>query len=115
MTRGLWKELQSFVSGVGLDDDAIHAMMVFQAIRGLGKVKELQRVFTECDGPETLVMHVMSAKGHLVPSVASLNTEGRILLERLFRLHSKFNFAQMQQGENVPSSVVMLKDALKEL
>lgn len=108
-----WVQWQDFVRWVGLSDNMVHAMCVFLAIRGLGKAQILSKKLPlEQRSPENIVMHLLCSESGAVPSASVLNLEMQDLVFSALRVHSKFNMAQMLQGENLPCQVGELQECV---
>lgn len=114
MSTEQWLQWQDFVRWVGLSDNMVHAMCVFLAIRGLGKAQILgKKLPAEQRSPENIVMHLLRSESGAVPSASVLNFEMQQLVFSALRVHSKFNMAQMLQGENLPCQVSELKECVR--
>lgn len=110
MSEGQWGEWQQFLRWTGLTGDASRALLVFLAIRGLGKAPALARKLPRDErSPENIVMHLVRREPALLPSVRYLNAETNDLIESAFRVHAKFNLAQFLQTENTPNQILELK------
>merc|ERR1711920_525102 len=91
-------------------------MVVFLAIRGLGKVKHFSKVRPkDSRSPEQVMLHIMHRVPNMVPSVGKLSLEMQRLLEKTLETHSRFNLAQMLQGENTPAQVHVLIKFIRTL
>eukprot|EP00931_Biecheleriopsis_adriatica_P098367 TRINITY_DN7230_c0_g1_i4.p1 TRINITY_DN7230_c0_g1~~TRINITY_DN7230_c0_g1_i4.p1 ORF type:complete len:1171 (-),score=189.12 TRINITY_DN7230_c0_g1_i4:173-3412(-) len=114
MTKKLWAGWQEVVSWALTDNDVTHAMMVFLAIKGIGKAKVLSssRPGALKGSPEDNVLYYLdtaSKQSSLVPSFFNLDSNMQELLKSALEMHSQFNLAQMLQGENNPSHVAILQ------
>eukprot|EP00928_Gymnodinium_smaydae_P038142 TRINITY_DN26361_c0_g1_i1.p1 TRINITY_DN26361_c0_g1~~TRINITY_DN26361_c0_g1_i1.p1 ORF type:complete len:1159 (-),score=154.66 TRINITY_DN26361_c0_g1_i1:48-3524(-) len=114
LSKDTWNELQVFVRWVGLSEKEYFAMMVFLAIRGLGKIRAVANaVPPQCDSPEAIVSHLMNHVQHLVPSVALLDEEMVTFISSILGINESFHFAQMLQAENTPSQVLELQKLIR--
>lgn len=110
MTREQWVQWQHFVAWADLDRDEVHALLVFLAIRGLGKVRTFAKALPkDSQSAERVVLYLMDRVPSFVPSVEGLSPKMRALVARALETHSRFNLAQMLQGENTPSQVYLLQ------
>jgi len=115
MSKELWAEWQRFIQWADMDNETLHAMMVFLAIRGLGKVKSFAKALPpDSRSPEKVVLRLIEQVPGVVPSVQNLSEEKINLMTKAFMTHETFNLAQMLQGENTPSQVSALQDFVQE-
>lgn len=115
MSTELWEELQRFVVWTDMSEVMVHAMMVFLAIRGLGKAQSFAKMLPrEERSPENVVIYMIEWYPEIVPSMGQLSKEMQELVKSALRTHSQFNLAQMLQGENIPSRILVLQGLLKE-
>eukprot|EP00931_Biecheleriopsis_adriatica_P082788 TRINITY_DN56252_c0_g1_i1.p1 TRINITY_DN56252_c0_g1~~TRINITY_DN56252_c0_g1_i1.p1 ORF type:complete len:428 (+),score=80.85 TRINITY_DN56252_c0_g1_i1:31-1284(+) len=108
-----WRILQGFVdwSGIRSDLSKIHSVLVFLAIKGLGKSERLLlQLPEECQGPETAMLRVVDSYSNLVPSASSLDSDGEYLLKDMLMIHKVFNLGQFIQAENSPGAVMVLQE-----
>eukprot|EP00404_Azadinium_spinosum_P040764 CAMPEP_0180694760 /NCGR_PEP_ID=MMETSP1038_2-20121128/2088_1 /TAXON_ID=632150 /ORGANISM="Azadinium spinosum, Strain 3D9" /LENGTH=489 /DNA_ID=CAMNT_0022726135 /DNA_START=184 /DNA_END=1649 /DNA_ORIENTATION=- len=111
MTPQTWDRWQRFVKWVDLSDEMVHAMMVFLAIRGLGKVKSFAKALPrDKRSPEHVMLHLVDEVPGFVPSVRHLSESMHELIIETLNTHSHFNLAQLLQGENTPSHIKVLKE-----
>lgn len=106
MSRDQWVEWQSFVEWTGMnkDLDMVHALLVFLALRGLGKQEMIaRRLPRKHCAPELVVLHLLETK--TTASAKLLSDESLVLVTGVLRLQAKFNLAQMLQGENTPHHI----------
>jgi len=115
MTKDLWDVMQRFVEWIGLTKEIVHAILVFLAIRGIGKATPfLQAMPRDEQTPEVVVLTLLSDFQRKVPSCDPLTSAGRNLVEKAFELHRAFNFAQFLQGENTPRHISILQSIIHE-
>jgi len=99
-----------------LDDDMLHASLVFLTIRGLGKSKLFNHMCPpparSC--PEYGVAYAMKEMTGLVPSAEWLPRRVTTLVRSALLLNKDFNFGQFIQGENIPFSVGQLEETVRE-
>jgi len=115
ITKDLWGAMQRFVEWVGITEESVHAILVFLAIRGIGKAKPfLQAMRRDEQTPEVVVLALLCDFPRKVPSHAPLTSGGQILVEKAFELHRTFNFAQFLQGENTPKHVGVLQSIIQQ-
>eukprot|EP00931_Biecheleriopsis_adriatica_P027546 TRINITY_DN16560_c0_g1_i1.p1 TRINITY_DN16560_c0_g1~~TRINITY_DN16560_c0_g1_i1.p1 ORF type:complete len:1171 (+),score=180.59 TRINITY_DN16560_c0_g1_i1:46-3558(+) len=108
-----WQFIQDFVdwTGIRTDFSKIHSVLVFLAIKGLGKSERLLLQLPEdCQGPETAMVHVVNNYGNLVPSAQSLDDDTLALLIDMLLIHKDFNLGQFIQAENSPGAVKLLQE-----
>jgi len=116
MTRETWAKWQVFVGWVNLNEDMTHALLVFLAIRGVGKIKMFAKALGKDKGtPEMVVQHILENVPRMVPSCRHLSQEQRSLILSCLDLHAKFNLAQLLQGENTPFHVAELQAHLQDV
>lgn len=110
MTRTQWQEMQRFVKWTHLNEETLCAMLVFLAIRGIGKVKPLvNQLPPEQRTPEKAVLYVIETLPELVPSFQLLNSNMKELVKNSLLLHNSFKFPQLLQGENLPYHLARLQ------
>jgi len=115
MSPQLWAQWQDFLKWVNMSDDMVHALMVFLAIRGLGKVKSFAKALPrDKRSPEIVVLQLMSDVPNFVPSVKHLSEPMYELIVDTLDMHSRFNLAQMLQGENTPAQVKTLQEFIRK-
>lgn len=115
MTRELWAELQSFGLWGADDEHALHGVLVFLVVRGLGKSKSFASLVPpeQRTTPESIVMHAMGDLPGLLPSAQELSEEAVELVRDTFSVNTQFNLAQFLQGENLPAHVQALQRVLR--
>merc|ERR1719223_1975934 len=103
MTVSQWREWQEFVQWAALDRDMVHAMMVFHAICGLGKISSLVKRCPKAQkDPQKVVLHLLETAPSTVPSAAHLSEEALNLVKGALCGFDHFDLAQLLQGENLP-------------
>lgn len=116
LKRETWAKLQDIVKWIDVDTDMLHGVVVFLAIRGLGKSKLFNRMCPpparSC--PEYGIAYAMKAMKHLVPSVHTMPRHIFGLVKSALSLNKNFNFGQFVQGENIPYNVARLEEAVNE-
>jgi len=113
MTKDQWSELRDFMEWVSLDQESFTVCLVLLAIRGLGKIKTFAKMLpVEEQSPESVVLHLLESKPHIVPSTMALGSDSIMLLRSALNSHSNFNLAQMLQGENLPLQIERLKSMI---
>lgn len=111
LTSEQWLELRRIATWINPSVEEIHAVLVLLAIRSLGKYKSIvKQLPTDVQRPEKAVVHLMKKHSNVVPSVGQLSDKSFSLVVSALDLHECFNFAQMLQGENVPASLLHLKN-----
>eukprot|EP00928_Gymnodinium_smaydae_P081529 TRINITY_DN65034_c0_g1_i1.p1 TRINITY_DN65034_c0_g1~~TRINITY_DN65034_c0_g1_i1.p1 ORF type:complete len:1158 (+),score=208.02 TRINITY_DN65034_c0_g1_i1:109-3582(+) len=115
LSEQTWNELQKFVRWVDLSEGQFLAMMVFLAIRGIGKIQVVSNATPdECDTPEAVVRYAMFKMIHICPSSAFLDNDQHNLVLSTLNINTAFNFAQMLQAENTPRQVWVLQDVIEK-
>jgi len=95
--------------------ETFHAMLVFLALRGLGKVQAFARDLPKHErSPEQVVLYLIKEIPSVVPSMQRLSPDMTTLVTNCLKTHSKFNLAQMLQGENIPSHIWVLQECIAE-
>jgi len=115
MPQNLWRKWQKFVRWADLTRETCHALLVFLAIRGLGKIAnnaKFNREGQELNGEENAVLYIMDEMPEAVPSAQQLDADSIELLLETFKVYSRFNLAQMLQGENAPGQIFALKTSV---
>merc|ERR1719223_1994843 len=99
MTVSQWREWQEFVQWAALDRDMVHALLVFHAIYGLGKISALaKRCPVGERDPEKVVLFLLEDEPKVVHSVKHLSEEAIGLVKGALRGFNHFNLAQFLQG-----------------
>eukprot|EP00930_Biecheleria_cincta_P006659 TRINITY_DN10770_c0_g1_i4.p1 TRINITY_DN10770_c0_g1~~TRINITY_DN10770_c0_g1_i4.p1 ORF type:complete len:1202 (-),score=206.53 TRINITY_DN10770_c0_g1_i4:14-3619(-) len=112
LSREGWGILQQFVdwSGVRGDSKLIRTVLIFLAIKGLGKSEHLLlQVPENCQGPESMILHLLEHRLNVIPSVEALDEETQEFLKDMFMVHKEFNLGQFIQAENSPVAVLNLQ------
>jgi hypothetical protein len=113
LTRRSWDSLQSWTKDTGLtqDPNTVVAMLVSLAISQLGKIKPFKEAFAPEKGDDhvEVMRSILENKPILVPSVSKL---GENLRQLILRSTVEFNFGQFIQAENLPASIMPVKDML---
>jgi len=115
MSREMWAAMQRFKAWAGVTKEAAHAVLVFLAIRGIGKSQPLiSAMHRDEQTPEVVVQRLIASFPTKVPSCQALSATGRSLVERALDIHRAFNFGHFLQGENTPRHVGVLQGIIKE-
>eukprot|EP00930_Biecheleria_cincta_P096383 TRINITY_DN88242_c0_g1_i1.p1 TRINITY_DN88242_c0_g1~~TRINITY_DN88242_c0_g1_i1.p1 ORF type:complete len:1180 (+),score=165.50 TRINITY_DN88242_c0_g1_i1:50-3541(+) len=113
LSEETWLKLQAFVDWSGLRSDMnfIHIVLVFLAVKGLGKAEHiLLQVPEGISSPESATLYVVEEHPNLVPSAEALNETYTTFLHRLLIIQEDFSFGQFLQAENSPASLQDLQD-----
>jgi hypothetical protein len=115
LTKEQWEALRSLVLRVGSSQAKVGALLVFLAIRGIGKSKAVVNLLPEAHHtPEQAVLYIIRNGRRLVPSFYALSNEMQALIKDSLVVHDTFNFGQMLQGENLPSHVQDLRTCVDQ-
>mmetsp|Transcript_82294 Transcript_82294/g.180966 ORF Transcript_82294/g.180966 Transcript_82294/m.180966 type:complete len:1206 (+) Transcript_82294:162-3779(+) len=115
MTETTWRHWQNFIKWAHLGSEEQHALLVFLAIRGLGKVKALGNTLPQNErSPEDIVLSLMSSSDSFVPSFSALSPNMKKLVELTFSSLKGFSLPQLLQGENTPSQIMLLQQAVDQ-
>ncbi|CAE8652401.1 unnamed protein product [Polarella glacialis] len=117
MSKEVWEKLQEFVlwTGIASSSELLHTVLVFLAVKGLGKAKNLvQQLPAEYQAPEAAVIHMMKVRRNVMPSVSRLSASMQDLLEYTFQVEEQFRLGQFLQGENSPGQLSLLKNFIRE-
>lgn len=110
-----WQELLDIVEWISPTKEQVHGIVVLLAIRGIVKAKAVTRqIPKQHRRPERAITFLMECCQQVVPSATFLSTESMEIVKSSLAVHETFNLAQMLQGENVPGSVVKLKELISE-
>eukprot|EP00933_Yihiella_yeosuensis_P030642 TRINITY_DN24254_c0_g1_i1.p1 TRINITY_DN24254_c0_g1~~TRINITY_DN24254_c0_g1_i1.p1 ORF type:complete len:483 (-),score=77.68 TRINITY_DN24254_c0_g1_i1:70-1350(-) len=115
MSKEVWEGLQQFVRWTRIKEkpELVHAAMVFIAIKGLGKAKQLVRQLPDSFAkPEVAVEYMLRRQTHMVPSTFNLSNEMSKLIADTLEVSQVFVFGQFLQAENSPFDVALLQGHL---
>jgi len=117
VTKGNWKKLQDFVTWIGIRDNIewIHGMLVYLAVKGLGRSKNLTlQLPSQSQQPDAAVTRLLERSRNVVPSVLQLDEGTLELLISVSSMHECFMFGQFLQAENTPLSLQLLQQKALE-
>jgi hypothetical protein len=110
LTMEQWEELRGILEWSEATEEEISALLVFLAIRGMGKVKSVVNLLPEAHRtPEKAVSYIIDKAPQMVPSFCQLSIHMQELVKEALTVHDHFNFGQMLQGENLPSHIQELQ------
>ena len=97
-----------------LSQAELHAVMVFLAVRGVGKIKDFARFGppSSRQSPEDILLFAIKNLEQHLPSITSLDEDGLHCVESTFEILKQFNLGQYLQGENNPHSISLLKNEI---
>eukprot|EP00434_Breviolum_minutum_P012096 symbB.v1.2.010667.t1/scaffold700.1/size171416/8 len=108
-----WQELLEIVDWIAPTKEQVHGVLVLLAIRGIVKSKAVTRqIPKQHRRPERAITFLMECCQQVVPSASHLTNNAMQVVRSALVVHETFNLAQMLQGENVPGSVVKLKELI---
>eukprot|EP00930_Biecheleria_cincta_P080635 TRINITY_DN6900_c0_g2_i1.p1 TRINITY_DN6900_c0_g2~~TRINITY_DN6900_c0_g2_i1.p1 ORF type:complete len:1183 (-),score=170.19 TRINITY_DN6900_c0_g2_i1:356-3904(-) len=113
-----WDSIQSFIDWVGIRNNPTncHAMLVFLAIKPLGKVAYIgQQLPTKDQDPCQVILRIMHLYSHVVPSTQVTPDRADDLIRKLLATHQEFLFGQFMQAESSPLTVAQLHTFLAKL
>ncbi|CAE7244467.1 KAT1 [Symbiodinium natans] len=108
---------QDFVTWVGIRDNVewIHGMLVYLAVKGLGRSKNLTlQLPSHSQQPDAAVTRLLERNRNVVPSVLQLGEGTLELLLNVSSMHECFVFGQFMQAENTPLSLQLLQQKALE-
>eukprot|EP00439_Symbiodinium_sp_Y106_P038439 s1443_g4.t1 len=115
LTLGQWQQLQSVMAWAAPDREKLLAAILLLAVRGIGKCRSVtHQLPPQHHRPDQAVLFILDHFPDAVPSVYSVSSDVRHLLDDTLELQQNFIFAQMLQGENVPANLVQLKDFINQ-
>lgn len=110
-----WQELLEIVEWISPTQEQVHGVLVLLAIRGIVKAKAVTRQIPKPHRrPERAITFLMECCQQAVPSATHLSDKAMEVIKSALEVHETFNLAQMLQGENVPGSVVKLKELIRD-
>jgi len=109
-----WQELLEIVDWIAPTKEQVRGVLVLLAIRGIVKSKAVTRqIPKQHRRPERAITFLMECCQQVVPSASHLTNNAMQVVRSALVVHETFNLAQMLQGENVPGSVVKLKELIR--
>eukprot|EP00930_Biecheleria_cincta_P038917 TRINITY_DN26764_c0_g1_i1.p1 TRINITY_DN26764_c0_g1~~TRINITY_DN26764_c0_g1_i1.p1 ORF type:complete len:1324 (-),score=242.16 TRINITY_DN26764_c0_g1_i1:56-3970(-) len=116
LSQESWDMLQEFLTWSGIKSNAqsIQVVLIFLAIKGLGKAEHLLlQLPLDYHDPEEAVLFIVNSLKNVVPSISHLQEDARSLLQDILISHKDFNLGQFLQAENSPTAVWRLQTRLE--
>eukprot|EP00443_Scrippsiella_acuminata_P002391 CAMPEP_0115169332 /NCGR_PEP_ID=MMETSP0270-20121206/1215_1 /TAXON_ID=71861 /ORGANISM="Scrippsiella trochoidea, Strain CCMP3099" /LENGTH=535 /DNA_ID=CAMNT_0002582029 /DNA_START=16 /DNA_END=1625 /DNA_ORIENTATION=- len=95
-----WAKWQSFIQWANISNEQLHAVLVFLAVRGAGKVKSLAKALPpDAQCPEDVVSYLMGNVSGILPSASHLSSDMIDLIKAALLNMKRFNLVSSSKAK----------------